>query len=73
MNFLDRFSKDSQILNFMEIRSVGDELFCADGQTDVKLIVPFRNVTIASNLLKHGNIFNKSRHVMHVACSTAGS
>jgi hypothetical protein len=57
----------------MEIHPVGEELFCADGQTDVKLIVSFRNFTIAPNLLKRGNIFNKSRHVMHVAFSTAVS
>jgi hypothetical protein len=60
MNFLDRFSKNSQILNFMEIRSVGAELFHADGQTDVKLIVSFRNFTIAPDLLKRGNIFKRA-------------
>jgi len=49
----------------MEIRSVGEE-FSADGQTD---IVSFRNFSIAPNLLKRSNIFNKSRHVMHMTCS----
>jgi hypothetical protein len=34
MNFLDRFSKITQITNFMKIRPVGAELFQADGQTD---------------------------------------
>jgi len=33
-NFLGVFSKNIQILNFMEIRPVGAELFRADGQTD---------------------------------------
>jgi len=32
--FLDRFSKDTQISNFVKIRPVGAELFHADGQTD---------------------------------------
>jgi hypothetical protein len=48
LNFLDRFSKDTQIQNFVEIRPVGAELFCVDGhtyeRTDItKLIVAFRN------------------------------
>jgi len=30
----------------MKIRLVGAELFLADGQTDMKLIVAFRNVAI---------------------------
>jgi hypothetical protein len=41
---LDRFSKNTQIQNFMKIRPVGAELFHADGRTDMtKLIVAFRN------------------------------
>jgi hypothetical protein len=57
----------------MEIRPVGAELFCADGQMDMKIIVAYRNFAIAPNLLNRVSIFNKSRHVMHVACSTAVS
>jgi len=39
-NFLDRFSKNTQISNFRKIYSVGSELFHANGQTDMmKLIV----------------------------------
>jgi hypothetical protein len=50
--FLDRFSKNSHISNFLKIRPVGAELFHADGQTDgrtekrtekTQLIVAFRN------------------------------
>ena len=49
MNFLDKFSKNIQISNFMKILIVGPELFHADGQTDVtKLIVAFRSSTNAS-------------------------
>ena len=47
LNFLDIFSKKSQISNFIKIRPVGTELFHADRQTDrrtdMKLIVVFRN------------------------------
>ena len=42
--FFDRFSKNTQISNFMKIRTAGAQLFHADGQTDMtKLIVTFRN------------------------------
>ena len=34
LNFLDRFSKNTRISNFMKIRAVGAELFHADGGTD---------------------------------------
>jgi hypothetical protein len=51
--FLDRFSKNLQILNFTKIRPVGAELSHADGRTDVtKLIVAFRNFAKASKKLK---------------------
>ena len=41
-NILDRFSKNIQISNVMEIRPVGAELFHAEGRTDLaKLIVAF--------------------------------
>ena len=40
MYFLDRVSQNTPIPNFVKVRSVGAELFHADGQTDVtKLIV----------------------------------
>ena len=35
LEFLHRFSKDTQISNFVKIRPVGAELFHADGQTDM--------------------------------------
>jgi len=44
LNFHKRFSKNTQIPNLIKIRSVGAEMFHADGQTDVtKLIVAFRS------------------------------
>jgi hypothetical protein len=43
-NFLDRFSKNTHIRNFMKILPVGAELFNADGQTDLtRLTVAFRS------------------------------
>jgi len=43
MNFLNTFSKNPEVSDFMKIRPVGAELFHADGRTDMtKLIVAFR-------------------------------
>jgi hypothetical protein len=43
-SFLHRFSKNTQILNFMKINSVAAELFQEDGGTDMKkLAVAFHN------------------------------
>jgi len=33
-NYLDRFSNNPHVLNFMKIRQVGAELILAGGQTD---------------------------------------
>jgi hypothetical protein len=40
---MDRFSESFQISNFMQIRSVGVDLFHADGQTDRHDEVSFHN------------------------------
>ena len=46
--FLTDFSKDTQISNFMKIRSVGAELFHAERQTDMRrLKILFRNFSSA--------------------------
>jgi hypothetical protein len=43
-NILDRFSKNTQISNFIRIRPAEAELFRADGRAHMtKLIVPFGN------------------------------
>ena len=45
VNFLDRFSKNTQISNLMKVRPVAAELFHADGRTDnmTMLMVAFRS------------------------------
>jgi hypothetical protein len=42
LNFLDTFSKDTQISNVIIMRSVGVELFRTDRQTDGRDEVGFR-------------------------------
>jgi len=49
MNFLDRFSKNTQTLNLAEILLVGAELFHSDRRTDMStLIVASHNFLNAS-------------------------
>ena len=43
IEFLNRFSQNSQIPNFVKIRPVGAELLHADRREDMKLIAAFRN------------------------------
>ena len=51
LNFLERFSKNNHISNYMKIRSVGGE-FHADRRTDMtKLLVAFRNFANAPKKL----------------------
>jgi hypothetical protein len=56
LDFLDRFSKETQIWNFMKNRPVGAELFHADRRTDMtKRIVSFHNLAKAFNKKKNGS------------------
>ena len=52
LNFLERFSKNTQISNLLKIRPVGAELFYAHRRTDMtKLIVAYRNFVNAPKIL----------------------
>jgi hypothetical protein len=43
MKYIEIFSKNSQVLNFIKLHPVGSELFHADGETDsLKVTVGFR-------------------------------
>ena len=47
--------KITEMSNFMKIRSVGAELFHADGRTDMtKLTAAFRNFANASKMIRNG-------------------
>jgi hypothetical protein len=53
LSFLDKFSKDTQISNFMKIPPMGTELFHADGQTHMtKLIFAFHNFMNVTKKIK---------------------
>ena len=53
LNFLDRFSENTNISNFMKILPVGVELFHVDGRADItKLVVACRNF---ANAPKYAN------------------
>ena len=62
---VDRFSKNTQIPNFMKIRPVGAELFHADRRTDMtKLIVAFRNFSNAPKIMP----WNWRKNTTHSNC-----
>jgi len=70
VNFSDIFSENTQISSFMEIRPVGAELFCGDGETDrrteiqgdmTRQIVAFLNFANAPERGKLGNTKAKEK------------
>ena len=67
LNFLDRFSKNIQILNFVKIRPVEAELFQEEGQTDrqtdmTEVIVIFDNfVYVPENCSQYAHYLVKSQ------------
>jgi hypothetical protein len=59
LTFLDRFSKNAQISNFMKIGLLWTELLHAEGQTDMaKLIVALRNFANAPKKERHFSYCN---------------
>ena len=52
MNFLDTFSRKAYISNLIKIDPVAVELFHADGQTEMTLIVAFHNFAKGPKMYK---------------------
>jgi hypothetical protein len=62
-DFLDKFSKNSQIWNYMKILPVGSKLFHADGQTHMtNLTVAFRDFTNAPKNEKEKKLLHNQEH-----------
>jgi hypothetical protein len=59
LNFLDRFSKNTHILNFVKILPVGAELLHADRQTE---IVAFRYFANAPKTIRMSLLFTNMRY-----------
>jgi hypothetical protein len=61
LNFFDRFSKNTQIPDFIRSRPLGAEIFNADRQTGMtKLRVAFCNFANAPNVILHFKIKNNT-------------
>ena len=66
MKFLEKFSKNTQILSFMKILPMGVELFLADGQTNMtKLMVFFCNFRKAPKKIRNYGFFFTTDTTFH--------
>jgi ABC-type microcin C transport system permease subunit YejB len=63
MNFLDVYSKNNQILNFMKIRPVGAELFHEDGRTDRQRDMMKLPIAFFCNISKVRNNCSNARYI----------
>ena len=72
-NFLDRFPKNTQISNILQILPVGTESFHADGQTDIAmLIAAFRNFANApKNTRKAGYLLHIMLLILYLLHKTS--
>ena len=67
-NFLNRFSKNTQISNFMKIRPVGDALFHTDRQTDKNNVASCRFPSFANPPYKKDWILRDNTIQFMVLC-----
>jgi hypothetical protein len=69
LDFLDRFSKNTIIPNFMRIRPVEADLFHADRRTSRSSIFDFRNFSNEPKI--HNNVYERGSGYRNSICPTA--
>jgi len=68
MNFVERFSKKTQISNFMKNRPVGDESFHVHGRTDRQTDTHTHTTKLAANF---SNFANAPKNAVKCICLTS--